>query len=1464
MTGLMVSAQSASKPQLSVQQRARDEVTLNWLGPATGFVLEQTEDPTLSGLWEPVPTPVIEEEGLITVTVSSGVTSRFFRLRKDLFTRVEASSPADGETGVAVIRETIVHFSAPLANDSVIRPDNFYAGFGGRRLLSRSELSADRRQASLFYLEPLPGSTRVQAVFDGAGLTDEAGRPLDPDGDGVQGGQALIAFDTLSLTALPGTAVVGRVFASELVPGSDTGTNAVNRPLAGVIITVDGREQDLRATTDAQGRFTLSPVPPGRFFVKIDGRLATGSSYPDGAYYPFVGKAWESVAGRTNTLAGGTGEIFLPLIQVGTLQTTSATRPTTITFPDGVVAANPALAGVSLTVPANALFSDDGTRGGMVGIAPVPPDRLPGPLPQGASIPLIITVQTDGALNFDRPVPICFPNLANPITGKAWPPGTRGSLISFNHRKGIWEAAGGMTVGADGRLFCSDPGVGIRQPGWHGVQCPKPADPPPPPPPDDPCKQDPVQLKQCFDACLETGSKCHEIAVVIYKQNLALCSAVRSLGQTKKANECLKAATANLKGRDSACLVEAGQCSKACIACSGTPIPGGAAPQSASPRGLAGLHGSDPDPIQIQITALLMTIQRLVEPYLDPDSEIPVAVTDQIDVLTAQIDALAGGDAVPYLINRMIEAERANAAVLDDLSLNRGNAPAYPVWYATEIARTNGPLTLRGETAPRGQYLLFVPPDGILGSVAFYDPRTRHYGEILPFYRPEARYGLPRFSLAPLDPDSLDTDGDTLPDVAEFVLGTNPTQADTDGDGISDAAELEQGTNPLDGLPTVTGIIATAPTPGPTVDVCALNDLVILAAQDKGVSIFSAGKGMNPILVAQVDTPGIAQRVACSGDFIAVADGAAGLAIIDVRDPAAARRVHQLDVGGAAQAVATAGDLGFVGLDSGQLVMVDLGTGTILESIPAGGAIHDLGLEGDVLFVLLESQLRTYRFADGTLQFLGNSDPPGFIPDGISRLRRLFVGGGYAYVTSYPGYDTYDVRDPSALNHVGHAVNLGPNSFKQIVLNGSGLGVAVVGVNPRPDGTHDVSLYDVSNPAATTILTVLPTPGLARAVSLYNGLAYVADGEAGLQVVNYLPYDSRGTRPTIALSASFTQDGTNGVTEEGRLVRVTAGVTDDVQVRNVEFYVDGVKVQTDGTFPFEYRFIAPTRSPTKSTFTLRACASDTGGNTACSTTYTLTLVPDNRPLFARTSFPGPRSISTAASAVSVAFNKPIDVATLRAATFTLTFAGGDNRLDSDDDVQVGGGVFAWRDSFNLAVLSFPGALPAGWYRGSVTTGVQDLAGNPLRTPFVWTFWVLPAGADADDDDDGLPATEEVPRGLNPFYADTDGDGWTDGVEVADGTDPLRPDLTPRSSVMGLPLVELLIPETEAASGTRGITIGQPPIEIGFFDPDQSDPSTGTTIGRPNLEIHLPVLDEIDGFRTGITLGVPPISLRFAP
>ena len=377
-----------------------------------------------------------------------------------------ASSPSNGETDVAVTRETILTLSRPLSPSTIVNSAQLFATSGNRQLLSRVEVSSERDKITLFYLENLPAAARILVTFLGDDVLDSSNTAVDADGDHFPGGTGTIEFDTLGTSPLRGTIVCGRVFASE--PGSVSTTNrTVNTPLPGVIISADGVEESVRAVTDAFGNFRLTNAPSGPFFVHIDGRVvtnvATGVHYPDLSYYPYVGKQWESIpGGETNV-----GEIYLPLITSGTLRATSTIDSTKVTFPDEVLGKHPELQGTTLNVPPNALFSDNGTRGGKVGIAPVPADRLPGPLPAGLSFPIVITVQTDGPSNFDSPVPVCFPNLANLTTGQTLKPGEKTALWSFNHDTGRWEVVGSMTVSSDGLHVCSDPGVGILQPGWH-------------------------------------------------------------------------------------------------------------------------------------------------------------------------------------------------------------------------------------------------------------------------------------------------------------------------------------------------------------------------------------------------------------------------------------------------------------------------------------------------------------------------------------------------------------------------------------------------------------------------------------------------------------------------------------------------------------------------------------------------------------------------------------------------------------------------------------------------------------------------------------------------------------------------------------------------------------------------------------------------------------------------------------
>jgi len=632
--------------------------------------------------------------------------------------------------------------------------------------------------------------------------------------------------------------------------------------------------------------------------------------------------------------------------------------------------------------------------------------------------------------------------------------------------------------------------------------------------------------------------------------------------------------------------------------------------------------------------------------------------------------------------------------------------------------------------------------------------------------------------------DFNDTDGDGLGDVGEFIVGTDPRNRDSDGDGINDAAEIQQGEDPLSGRPARTGVIGSQDTPGTAHDVAIFNDVALVADGQSGVTVFSVGEGLNPTRLAELPLSGDARRVAYAGGRYGLAAlGTAGLAILDITGGPVPTLARTVLLGGEVRALAVSGSLAFVGLGNGILILFDLAVGQEINRVNLGERIDDLGLEGDILFAATASRLRALSFFDGELAAVGAFNGVTAFPEGLTGTRRLFVGGGRAYVTGYPGYDVFNVSNPADIQRLGTAQDTGPNSFKQIVHNGTGFGIAMVGVNPRVDDTHNLWLYNVSNPANTTDLVAqLDTPDVARAVALNNGRAYVADSAAGLQVVNYLAPDNKGVPPTLQVTTSAASGAAGqivrqaipngGNVESGQPFRVTAEVGDDVQVRNVEFWVDGVRLASDGAFPFEIRFIAPLLTESYTQFTLEVRAFDTGGNQT-SSVQTYQLVPDATPPRVTRRIPGSGAIVGTANVVAAYFSEALTADTVTPESFRLVSAGTDGALGTPDDQVVPGGVLEYRnDPANneySVFLTFPAPLAPGLFEVQAHPPIADLAGNTLASVTRWPFWIL---GGQDRDGDGVPDAIEEALGLNPDNPDTDGDGILDGDEDLDG-DGLR-------------------------------------------------------------------------------------------
>lgn len=121
-------------------------------------------------------------------------------------------------------------------------------------------------------------------------------------------------------------------------------------------------------------------------------------------------------------------------------------------------------------------------------------------------------------------------------------------------------------------------------------------------------------------------------------------------------------------------------------------------------------------------------------------------------------------------------------------------------------------------------------------------------------------------------------------------------------------------------------------------------------------------------------------------------------------------------------------------------------------------------------------------------------------------------------------------------------------------------------------------------------------------------------------------------------------------------------------------------------------------------------ATDPNGLTA-SLTITVVRTPDITPPAVVSTIPStgasPVQIGTVISAV---FSEAVDPATVTASTFYLIDGGG-NRI-------------AGTVTYTGLVASFApanGLNPSTTYTATVTTGVRDLAGNPLAAPVVWQF-----------------------------------------------------------------------------------------------------------------------------------------------
>jgi hypothetical protein len=140
------------------------------------------------------------------------------------------------------------------------------------------------------------------------------------------------------------------------------------------------------------------------------------------------------------------------------------------------------------------------------------------------------------------------------------------------------------------------------------------------------------------------------------------------------------------------------------------------------------------------------------------------------------------------------------------------------------------------------------------------------------------------------------------------------------------------------------------------------------------------------------------------------------------------------------------------------------------------------------------------------------------------------VQGNYAYIGEGPNLTILNVSTPARPVVVGK-IRL-PYIVQGIAVSG---GMAYVA-----DGDSGLQIVSVSNPASPQLRGSYDTPGYAQGVAVSGGMAYVADNEAGLQIIDVSnpsspqfrgSYDTPGSGVGVAVSGgmAFVADGYGGL-----------------------------------------------------------------------------------------------------------------------------------------------------------------------------------------------------------------------------------------------------------------------------------------------------------------------------------------------
>lgn len=301
-----------------------------------------------------------------------------------------------------------------------------------------------------------------------------------------------------------------------------------------------------------------------------------------------------------------------------------------------------------------------------------------------------------------------------------------------------------------------------------------------------------------------------------------------------------------------------------------------------------------------------------------------------------------------------------------------------------------------------------------------------------------------------------------------------------------------------------------------------------------GLQVIDISNPDSPEIGDCVNTPGVARDVILDGNVAYVADGESGLCLFDISDPATPVRLSEVETPEAASAIVVNSGVAYV------LCVAQNHSG--LQVINMTDPMAPVSLDyrectpGQANAVALSGN---YAYIVG-----GNFDP---IVVDISNPAALQVSG--SPTDAFDGYYFRDIHGVDGYVYaVGHSFNLFDTSMPAGIqtvgtLNISSQAVSVSGnyayvlgqsMPWTSDGAH-LLITDITDPSVPHITGRLEVAGDA-AIDIANGCAYIAAGNAGVQIVDV----SAPAEPTL-ISGMETSFEAADISVSGNYAYVAAG-----------------------------------------------------------------------------------------------------------------------------------------------------------------------------------------------------------------------------------------------------------------------------------------------------------------------------------